>query len=146
MTCVLCDELHMNDPPLSGLRILNGIPKKPQIQICYKSKFLCVEKREREIQRLPRLMSSSSVLYALFSIFFLRLQGPFTPSVRSILQQLCDDASDTVLIENYGVTSDGVCNPFSSDSIVFNENSIASIIAALMPTLGVNGPSVTRVS
>ena len=31
-------------------------------------------------------------------------------------------------------------SPFSSDSIVFNENSIASLIAELMLTLDVNGP------
>ena len=32
------------------------------------------------------------------------------------------------------------CNPSSSDSIVFNENRIASVIAALTLTLGINGP------
>ena len=112
MTCVLCVELHMNDPPLSGLRILNGTPKKPQIQICYKSKFLCVEKKEWEIQRLPRLMSSFLCCAHFFSIFFLHLQGPFTPSVSSTLRQFCEDASDTVLIENYGVTPDGVATHF----------------------------------
>ena len=30
--------------------------------------------------------------------------------------------------------------PFSSNSTVFNENRIANMIAALTPTLGVNGP------
>ena len=40
----------------------------------------------------------------------------------------------TVLLEKK------VATPFWSDSIVFNENRIASIIAALMLTLGVNGP------
>ena len=58
----------------------------------------------------------------------------------SMLRQLCDDASDTVLIENNRVLSEQGCNPISSDSIVFNENSIASIVAALTLTLGVNGP------
>ena len=42
----------------------------------------------------------------------------------STLQQLCDDTSDAVLIENNGVTSEWGCNPFSSVSIVFSENSI----------------------
>ena len=32
------------------------------------------------------------------------------------------------------------CNPLSSNSIVFNENSIASTIAELSLTLYVNGP------
>ena len=49
----------------------------------------------------------------------------------STLQQLCDDTSNTVLIENNGVTPEWGCNPFSSDSIVFNENSMASVITVL---------------
>ena len=48
-----------------------------------------------------------------------------------MLQQFCDDASDTVLIENSGVTPEWGCNPFSGDYIVFNENSIACMIAEL---------------
>ena len=56
------------------------------------------------------------------------------------LRQLCDDACDSVLIENNGVAPEWVCNPFSSDSTVFNENRIASVIAELTLTLGVNGP------
>ena len=52
--------------------------------------------------------------------------------------------SDTAVIEHNGVTPKWVptpfCNPFWSDSIVFNQSSIASVIAALMLTLGVNGP------
>ena len=35
-----------------------------------------------------------------------------------------DYTSDTVLIENNGITPKWGCNPFSSDSIVFNENII----------------------
>ena len=35
-----------------------------------------------------------------------------------------------------------VANPFWSNSIVFNENRITSIIAAVMLTLGINGPLV----
>ena len=55
-------------------------------------------------------------------------------------RQRCDDACDSVLIENNGVTPEWVCNPFSSDSTVFNKNRIASIITALTLTLGVNRP------
>ena len=59
----------------------------------------------------------------------------------STVQQLCDDASDTVLIENNGVAPKRVATPIWSDSIVFNENSIASVITELLTlTLGVNGP------
>ena len=58
----------------------------------------------------------------------------------STLRQLCDDTSNSVLIENNGVALEWSYKPFSSDSIVFIENSIASIIAALTLTLGVNGP------
>ena len=50
----------------------------------------------------------------------------------STLPQLCDDACYSVLIENNGVAPDLGCNPFSSDSIIFNENSIASVIAELL--------------
>ena len=46
-----------------------------------------------------------------------------------MLRQFCNDTSDSVLIKNNGVAPDWGCNPFSSDSIVFNENSIASVIA-----------------
>ena len=38
------------------------------------------------------------------------------------------------------ITPEWDCNPFLSDSIVFNENSIARVVAALTLTLGVNGP------
>ena len=58
----------------------------------------------------------------------------------STLRQLCDDASDTVLMQNNGVARKWVVALFRSDSIVFNENSITSVIAALMLTLGVNEP------
>ena len=57
-------------------------------------------------------------------------------------QQLWDDTTDTVLIEYNGVTRKWVAIPIWSNSIVFNENSIASIIAALSLTLGVDGPYV----
>ena len=57
----------------------------------------------------------------------------------STLRQLWDDASNSVLIENNGVAPEWGCNPFSSDSIVFNKNRIANIIAQVSLTLGVNG-------
>ena len=47
------------------------------------------------------------------------------------LQQRCDDACDSVLIEYNGVAPEWGCNPFSSDSTVFNKNRIASVIAEL---------------
>ena len=45
---------------------------------------------------------------------------------------LFDDASHSVLIENNGVAPDWASYLFSSDSIVFNENRIASVIAELL--------------
>ena len=57
----------------------------------------------------------------------------------STLLQLCDDASNTVLIANNGVAAEWGCNPFSSNSIVFNENSIASVITEMTLMLVVNG-------
>ena len=55
-----------------------------------------------------------------------------------MLQQLCDDTSNSVLIENNGVAPDWDCNLFLSNFI--EENRIPSIIAELSLTLGVNGP------
>ena len=49
----------------------------------------------------------------------------------SMPQQLCDDASNSVLIENNVVAPDWGCNPFSSDTVVFNENRITRMIAEL---------------
>ena len=46
-------------------------------------------------------------------------------------RQLCDDVSDSVLIENNGVTRKWVATPFLSDSIVCNKNRITNIIAEL---------------
>ena len=46
-------------------------------------------------------------------------------------RQRSDDTYDSVLIENNGVAPEWGCNPFSSDSTVFNENRIASVIAEL---------------
>ena len=50
------------------------------------------------------------------------VKGPFTPSVS-------DDANNSVLVENNGVIWKWVATPIWSDFIVFNENTIASIIA-----------------
>ena len=49
----------------------------------------------------------------------------------STMRQYCDDTSDTALIENNEVAPDWDCYSFWSDSIVFNESSIANVIAAL---------------
>ena len=46
-------------------------------------------------------------------------------------QQHCDDPSDYVLIENNEVTPEWGCIPFLSNSIVVNENRIASVIPEL---------------
>ena len=40
------------------------------------------------------------------------------PASESMMQQLCDDANDSVLIENNGVAPECHCNPFSGNSIV----------------------------
>ena len=58
----------------------------------------------------------------------------------STLRQLCDDASDIVLIQNNGVASKWVATPFWSDSIDSNESRITSVIATLLLMLSVNGP------
>ena len=47
-------------------------------------------------------------------------------------QQLCNDTSNSVLIENNGVIPEWTCNPFPSDTVVFNENRIASFIPELL--------------
>ena len=61
-----------------------------------------------------------------------------------MLRQLCNDASDSVLVKNNGVTWKCDATSFLSDSIVCNENRIASVIAELSGvltlTLGVNVP------
>ena len=54
---------------------------------------------------------------------------PFRACLHQASSHWWDDASDTVLIENNGVAPEWGCNPFSSNSIVFNENSITSLIA-----------------
>ena len=54
-------------------------------------------------------------------------------SSASMLWQVHDDASDSILIENNGVSPDWGCNPFSSDTIVFNEMKIAVVAALTLP-------------
>ena len=66
-----------------------------------------------------------------WTVFFSSLRPRLYQASASTLQKPCDDASDTVFIENNGVTPEWGYNPFSSDSIVFNENIIASVIAEL---------------
>ena len=61
-----------------------------------------------------------------------QLKARLHQTSQSTLRQLCDDASDTVLVEHNGVTLEWGCNPFLSDSIVFNDNSIASVIPELL--------------
>ena len=53
------------------------------------------------------------------------------PVYTKLQHQRCDDASDTVLPENNGVAPEWMATTFWSDSIVFNEDSIVSIIKAL---------------
>ena len=45
--------------------------------------------------------------------------------------QHCDDVSNTILIENNGVTEESVVTPIWSECIVFSENSITSVITEL---------------
>ena len=64
-----------------------------------------------------------SIVIVLTMRMLVHSYGPFTP--------IWDNDSDTVLIENNGVAPDWGYNPFLSNSIVFNEDGIASIIAEL---------------
>ena len=59
---------------------------------------------------------------------FQSLRAQLYQASESTLRQLCNNVSDTALIENSRVAPEWVCNPFLSDSIVFNENNIASIV------------------
>ena len=62
-------------------------------------------------------------------VFSLTLRAHLHQASVSTLRQLCDDASDSVLIENNGVAPEWGCYPFLSDSTDFNENRITSVIA-----------------
>ena len=55
----------------------------------------------------------------------MREYGPVYTNQASV-SALRHYASDTVLIENNGVAPDWGCNPFSSNSMAFNKNSITS--------------------
>ena len=46
-------------------------------------------------------------------------KGPFRPSVNSTVPQLCDEASDVVVIENNEVAQKWIATPFWSDSCCF---------------------------
>ena len=46
----------------------------------------------------------------------------------SMLQQLCNDASDSVLIDNNGVTQKRIASPFLSDYIVTVRNEVAKVM------------------
>ena len=63
-------------------------------------------------------------------------QSPLGPVYTERQRQRCD----TALVENNSVAPKWVATPFWSDSIVFNQSSIASIITALTLMLRVNGP------
>ena len=74
---------------------------------------------------------------------FWSLLGP----VYTVCQhQCCNDASDTALIEDNEITAEWSGNPFSMDTVVFNESSIASVVAALTPMLSVIAPLVPTAS
>ena len=55
-------------------------------------------------------------------------------------RQRCNDACDSVLIENNGVTPRMDLQPIFKQFTIFNENRIASVIPASTLRLGVNGP------
>ena len=54
--------------------------------------------------------------------------------------ELPKSAETALITTGNGVTPDRGCNPSPSNSIVFSENSIARVVAALALTLGVNQP------
>ena len=78
------------------------------------------------------------ILIAVIGVVSPHSKGPFTPSVSvnvaTTLQLLVilTITSYFVLTENNGVAKKWVATPFWSDSIVFNESRIASIIAELL--------------
>ena len=82
----------------------------------------------------------SSISRDCLLILYIVIRARLHQVSESMLRQIVHDASDTVLIENNGVAWKWVAPLFWSNSIVFNETSITSIITTLMLTLGVNGP------
>ena len=90
------------------------------------------------------LGSVETVLHIFIEPNFIRVgvgigvgQWKHTITPRSTLQQLRDDASDTVFIEN---NVESLQIGFLSGLDCFNENSITGVIAMLTLTLGVNEP------
>ena len=87
------------------------------------------------------LFFTTNGLYGIFSVIVvIVLCEHLGPVYTERQRQCCDDTCNSVLTENNRVTPDWVCNSFSSDSTVFNENSFTSVIATLTLTIGVNGP------
>ena len=84
------------------------------------------------------LMCISIKILSYFSVNYVLRARLHQTSVLT-LQQLCNDASNTALIENNGVTLKWVATLFWSDSIDSNDSSISRVITALTLTLGVNG-------
>ena len=76
-------------------------------------------------------MSKSGLVHTETLRLFCNVKVYLHQESTSMLQQLSDDISNTVLIENNGVAPDWSCNPFSSDTVVFNEKRITSIITGL---------------
>ena len=89
------------------------------------------ERKDRNSKQHPYEFGSSDWKYWSVHINHLDRKARLHQALASILQQLCNGASDTALIENNEVAPESGCNPFSSDTIVFNENSFASIITEL---------------
>ena len=65
-------------------------------------------------------------------LVFRSLRAHLHQASASTLRQLCNEACDSVLIENNRVAPEWGCNPFSSDSTDFNENRITSVITELL--------------
>ena len=61
---------------------------------------------------------------------FILHRDRYSLTLSVILHQCCHDASDTSIIENNEVAPEWGFNPFWSNSIIFNERSVAGIIAA----------------
>ena len=70
--------------------------------------------------------------YALvWYVLVFQLRARLQQVSESMLRQICNDAIDSIPIENNGVAREWGCNTFSSDSIVFIECSITSVTAKL---------------
>ena len=66
------------------------------------------------------------------------IKGSFTPSVSVNVELTLSLKS----MKTNRVAPEWDCNPFWSDSILFNESYVTNVIAALTLTLGVNGPNL----